>query len=453
MARFSKKSALPAPPDEILAWHGRPGAFERLNPPWEPAQVVRRDGGIAPGDRVELRVGPAWGSQRWVAEHRALEEGDGFVDVQVEGPFKRWEHRHIVRAGTDGEGVLEDDIHFELPMGGLGRALGGSFVRGKLESVFAYRHRLTRDDLALHRRFADRPRMRVLLTGGSGLIGRSLVPLLGTGGHTAVRLQRGAGANQWDPARGRLEPGVLDGIDAVVHLSGANVGGGRWTAARRAEIVASRLDSTRLLIEGMAASRSGPRVLVCASASGYYGPGGDEWFEEDDPAGRGFLADVCRQWEEAAGRARDLGVRLVCARIGVVLTPAGGALQRMLPFFGKGLGGPIGSGRQYMSWIGLDDALGGLYAALMDDALVGPVNLTAPEPVTSAAFSRALGRVLRRPALVPVPAAVIGALWGQMGREILLEGNRVRPRRLLESGYVFRFSALEEALAFYLGKI
>jgi uncharacterized protein len=470
LQEFDKSSVMPVDAAELLAWHARPGAFERLNPPWDPVEVMWRQGGIGPGDRTQLRLGPRFFPVSWVAEHRALAEGTGFADVQVKGPFTSWEHRHLIRSAdtetTNSNSVktssadiqssiLEDRITYQLPLGAIGQGVGGALVRRQLERVFSYRHRLTADDLALHASFSSQPRRRVLMTGASGLIGRALAPLLSTGGHQVVRLGRaggGQGEVQWDPAKGILDPAVFDDINAVVHLSGTNVGAGRWTAGRKAEILDSRIDSTRLMVRQLARLKRPPEVLVCASASGYYGSGGAEWYDEDDPAGQGFLAEVCRRWEQEALQAEHLGIRLVLARIGVVLSPAGGALARMVPFFRCGLGGRIGRGDQYMSWIALDDVVGALYQVLMDDRVQGPVNMVAPHPVTNAEFVATLGQVLGRPASMPVPAAGVRLLWGEMGRAILLDGIRVRPTRLTQSAYSFRLPRLADALRFYLGK-
>jgi uncharacterized protein (TIGR01777 family) len=295
--------------------------------------------------------------------------------------------------------------------------------------------------------------MNVAITGSTGLIGSALVPRLTSGSHGVVRLVRGAPAMgsaervaRWDPATGAVEPG-LDGVDAVVHLAGESVAGGRWTEARKRRIRDSRVGATRRLCETLARLPRLPRVLVAASAIGYYGDRGDEVLREESPPGVGFLPEVCREWEAAAEPAARRGIRVVHVRIGLVLSPKGGALAAMLPAFRLGLGGPVGTGAQWMSWIGMDDALGAILHALMNEALAGPVNLVAPAPVTNREFARTLARVLRRPAIFPFPAFAARAVFGhQMADELLLASARVVPERLQATGYAFRDVTLEGAL-------
>ncbi len=251
----------------------------------------------------------------------------------------------------------------------------------------------------------------------------------------------------WDPAAGRVDAGGLEGLDAVVHLAGESIAGGRWTAARRDRIRRSRIDATALLAGTLARLARPPRVFVCASAVGYYGDRGDEVLHEDSGSGAGFLADLCRDWEAAASPARAAGIRVVYARSGTVLSTAGGMLPRVLPLFRLGLGGVLGSGAQYLSWIALADHIGALQYLLGADGIAGPVNLVAPHAVTNREFTRALGRALRRPTPLPVPAAALRLAFGRLADEALLASTRVEPARLLASGYRFRYPDLGAALA------
>ncbi|MBI5835584.1 MAG: TIGR01777 family protein [Armatimonadetes bacterium] len=290
--------------------------------------------------------------------------------------------------------------------------------------------------------------MTILLTGASGLIGTALTAHLAAAGHTVLPLRRSArqaGQRCWEPAAGRLDPDAFDGVEAVVHLAGESVAG-RWTAARRAAIVESRVVGTRLLAAGMAAEPTRPRVLVSASAVGYYGDRGDELLTESSTPGSGFLADVAVQWEAAADDARAAGIRVVHPRFGVVLSSLGGALPRMLPPFRLGLGGPLGSGRQFMPWISLRDATRALAHLLDSEDVAGPVNLVAPEAVTNGEFSRALAAALGRPALGWVPAAALRLALGQMAVEMLLGSQRVQPAALLASGFAHADPILRPAL-------
>lgn len=293
--------------------------------------------------------------------------------------------------------------------------------------------------------------MRVLVSGSTGLIGSQLVPLLESRGHTVVRLLRGAPeageeSVRWDPAAGALAVEDLHGIDAIVHLAGESITG-RWTPERKRRIRNSRVDGTLLLCETLARVEPSPKVLVSMSAVGYYGDrGGEELTEESRPGG-GFLAETAVAWEAATGAAARGGIRVVIPRLGVVLTPRGGALAKMLPAFRLGLGGRLGRGDQFISWISLEDALGGICFALETESLSGPVNLVAPAPVTNRAFTAALARALRRPALAPVPAFVLELALGEMGRELALASTRVTPRVLLESGFSFQHPDIDDTLA------
>ncbi|MEP6687493.1 MAG: TIGR01777 family oxidoreductase [Gemmatimonadales bacterium] len=453
---LERTTRLPFSADAVFAWHERPGAFERLTPPWEHAEVVERSGGLADGGRAVMRVGAPVGL-RWVARHTEYEAGRQFVDEQVEGPFARWRHLH--RFDPDGSSacVMTDRIDYSPPLGAVGVVGDPWLIRPRLERMLAYRHELLRRDLETHERYADRPRQRVAVTGASGLIGSSLAPFLTTGGHTVVPLVRRRareGEVFWNFGQARIDADGLEGIDAMVHLAGETIGA-RWTQDRRRAIIESRVIGTRFVSETLARLKRPPRVLIAASAVGIYGNRGDETLTEASPtlaAPKDFLTEVGREWEAATEPARAAGIRVVLLRFGIVLSPAGGALGRMLPPFRLGLGGPLGNGRQYMSWVAIDDLLGAIHHAMMTDTLAGPVNATAPHPVTGRAFATTLGRVLQRPALLPVPATALRLAFGEMADVALLAGARVLPARLQESGYVFRYSELEGALRFLLGR-
>ena len=290
--------------------------------------------------------------------------------------------------------------------------------------------------------------MRVLISGARGLIGSALLPWLRAAGHeTSVLTRRVAGPGEvgWDPAGGRLDARAIEGFDAVVHLAGEPLAA-RWTPARKALIRESRVAGTRLLAQRLADLERPPRVLVSVSAIGFYGDRGDEVLDEASPPGVGFLPEVCRAWEEAASPAAAGGIRVVHPRLGLVLTTRGGVLTRLLPLFRLGLGGALGDGSAWWSWVVLEDVIAVLDRALADEGLVGPVNVVAPGPVTNRTFTRALGRVLGRPALLSVPAPALRALFGEMADGAMLASARVTPARLQVAGYSFRFPGLEPAL-------
>jgi uncharacterized protein (TIGR01777 family) len=448
---------LPCSAETAFAWHERPGAFERLTPPWEQVEIVERSGGLEDGARVVMKIGSPV-PVRWVARHRDYERNRQFVDEQIEGPFARWVHRHRFEPDGPGGCLMTDHIEYTPPLGAIGALGAPLLIRPRLEHLLAYRHEVLRRDLATHARYADQPRLRVAVTGATGLIGQALVPFLTTGGHAVVRMvrRRKAEADEasWDWELGRIDAERLDGLDGVVHLAGENVGA-RWTPQRRRRIRDSRGIGTRFLAETLARLARRPRVLVSASAVGIYGNRGDEFLTETSStlgAPADFLAEVSREWEAATEPARAAGIRVVLTRFGLVLSPAGGTLARMLVPFRLGAGGPLGSGQQYMSWIAIDDLVGAVYHALMTESLAGPVNVTAPQPVTNREFSTTLGRILHRPAVLPVPAAALRLVFGEMADVAILASARVLPERLTGSGYAFRYPTLEGALRHLLGR-
>jgi uncharacterized protein (TIGR01777 family) len=455
MPVFEKRSILPVPADELYAWHARPGAFDRLTPPWRRLRVVERTGSIGDGDRLvfEYGVGPV--KRRWSAVHRDHVEGVGFTDVQEAGPFARWEHRHRFTAEDGGGSVLEDRVDYELPGPGLANRRAEGAVWRRVDRLFVFRHRRTRDDLLRHAAYRELPPLRVAITGGSGFVGGALTAFLVAGGHEVVRLTRrrdpGAGWAHWDPAAGVMDAAALEGVDAVVHLAGASIAG-LWTEQRRRDILASRRQGTELIALTAATLERPPRVLVSASAVGWFGDRGEEDLTEESGPGKGFLAEVCRAWEDSLAPAREGGVRVVSTRFGLVLGGVGGLLATMLPAFKLAAGARFGRGDQWMSWVAVDDVLGAILLALRDESLAGPVNVTAPSPVTNRDFTATLGRVLRRPAPFAVPRALIDRGLGEMGQDLLLTSQRVQPARLKEAGFTWLFPDLESALRFELGR-
>jgi uncharacterized protein (TIGR01777 family) len=453
--RLTYRTKLPNHPvEEVFAWHERPGALERLTPPWADVEIEHRDPGIRDGARVVLRVrrGPA--SFRWELRHRDYEVNRGFRDEQVSGPLKSWNHAHVFRPMEGGGCEIQDIIDLEAP---LGLPVGPLYVRRELDRLFAFRHRRLDGDLDRHARHAGKPRLNVAITGSTGLIGSNLRDFLTTGGHRVVpvrrdRRQLGQDGIFWNPDTGEIDADGLSGVDAVVHLSGVSLASGRWTDARKKLLVDSRVRSTQLLAQTLARMPRGPRTLVCASAVGYYGNRGDQRLDESSESGKGFLARLTREWEAASRPAEQAGIRVVSLRQGVAITPAGGALGQMLLPFKMGIGGRLGSGRQYFSWIDVDDLVAVHLHVLYNDSISGPVNATAPNPVTNATFTSALGRVLGRPTLLPLPGVAVKAAFGQLGEEALLWGQRVLPAKLERAGFQFRYEGVEDSLRHQLGR-
>lgn len=438
--------------EEAFAWHERPGAFERFAPPWVRTDVLHRSGGIRDGGRLAMvqHLGPL--RLRWDIEHVDFIPGRQFCDEARRSPFRSW--RHVHRVEPRGPGACEwiDEITFSLPGGRVAEALLGGQVRSEMERLFAYRHARLKADLEAVPQAASG---RVVLAGASGLVGTALAALLSTRGYEVVRLVRRAprapDERSWDPATPGDLADALSGAVALVNLGGAGIADQRWSAARKTELRASRLQGTQALVAALRRASSPPPVFLSASAIGLYGVDPKRDVDETGAIGEGFLAELTRDWEREAMRADEAGVRTVLLRTGIVLSPRGGALGRLLPIFRVGLGGPIGRGRRWMSWISLEDEIGAIAHLLARPGARGAYNLVAPEPVTGTDFARELGRVLGRPALLPVPVPALRAVFGQMADETLLASQRVRPARLLADGYTFQHPGLAAALRDLLG--
>ncbi|MFI9400891.1 TIGR01777 family oxidoreductase [Nocardia sp. NPDC052316] len=440
-------SVVAAPRSEVFEWHARPGAFARLAPPWQPVSVLAEADSLADG-RAVLGLP---GGLRWVAKHdpARYDPPQRFVDrIAVAGLgslpvglLLRWRHTHDFEMVDDTHTRVVDRVESPVP----------AFT---LRPMFDYRYRQLADDLAAH---ADAARAgftakTIAVTGASGLVGSALTAFLTTGGHTVLRLVRHAprnGERQWNPDD--PAPDLLDGVDAVVHLAGASIAG-RFTDEHKQAIVDSRIGPTERL--AALAARAGVPTFVSASAIGYYGyDRGDDRLPEDASRGDGFLADVVDAWEAATGAAADGGVRVVKVRTGIVQSPRGGTLRLLRPLFATGLGGRIGDGEQWLSWIGIDDLVDIYHRALWDNAVSGPVNAVAPQPVRNSEYTNVLAGVLRRPALLPVPEFGPALLLGGQGaRELAAASQRVVPAVLDKAGHRFRTPDLASALKHLLGR-
>lgn len=442
-------SVIDAPIYEVFDWHTRPGAFTRLAPPWQPVRVIAEADSLKNG-RAELGLP---GGLRWVADHQpdSYDPPRRFVDtIGTDGlaslPVRlavRWRHTHDFDELSGERTRLTDRVATPVPAAAL-------------RAMFGYRHRQLADDIAVHRRAAAHglAPLTVAVTGSSGLVGSQLTAFLSTGGHRVIRLVRHAATKtderQWNPDD--PDPGLLAGVDAVIHLAGASIAG-RFTDEHRAAIRDSRIGPTRRLAELIAQSADGPKVLISASAVGFYGyDRGDETLTEDSERGDGFLADVVAEWEDATVPAQEAGARVVRVRTGIVQSPGGGTLRLLRPLFAAGLGGRVGNGQQWLSWIGIDDLVDVYHRGLWDTDLSGPVNAVAADPVRNVDYTRTLAHVLRRPALLPVPPFGPRLLLGEQGaRELACASQRVLPARLQRADHRFRRPDLEQTLRHLLG--
>tara|TARA_X000001036_G_scaffold322932_1_gene301372 strand:+ start:1038 stop:2441 length:1404 start_codon:yes stop_codon:yes gene_type:complete len=452
---YEHNTAVNAPRQTVWEWHNREGAFDRLTPPWEIMETLSAPPDLSPGGRRVMRFplfGPIKG--RWIAEHTDLIEGEMFADRMVRGPFKRWWHTHrFVEKGD--MTIIEDEVSYDLPLGFLGRLFGSRIASKRITQMFTAREKGLINDMTRQMEFEDAPRKRVLVVGGSGLIGSNLIPFLDCMGHEVLQLVRREPSHSrqrfWDPSNGVLDVEHLTDIDAVIHLGGVGIGDKRWTKKRKAQIIDSRKESVSLLAEKMAAMESPPEVFIVASAIGYYGDRGDETLDESSARGDGFLPETVEMWEASADAARAASIRTIHLRSGIVMSPRGGALGRMLLPFKLGAGGPIGNGKQWFSWISMNDHIAAIQHLMMTPDCEGAFNLTSPNPVKQKQFARVLGRVLRRPAFIPLPGFVLRIVFGELARPILLEGQKVLPDRLLKSGFEFQTPNLEGSLRDILG--
>ncbi len=452
---FVYRSRLPVSAKRLFEWHENPGAFERLSPPWQSITPVRFDG-IRDGRQAEfiLKSGPF--RTRWIAEHRDYEAGKQFRDVQIRGPFRTWSHLHRMIADGRDQSVLEDRVSFSLPLDPLTYPVAGRFSEKTLERLFRYRHWITQHDLDLHARFGG-GRLHVAISGSGGLIGKTLSSFLTTGGHQVTRLVRSESLVDdrsvlWDPERGLFDASRLEGIDAVVHLAAENVLSMRWSRAKMARIRKSRVEGTRLLAEGLARLRVPPRVLLLASGVGYYGHRGDHEVTEETPAGSGFLAEVARDWEASTRSAEEAGIRVIHARIGAVLTPQGGIMRMLLPWFRAGLGAGMIGADPYVSWISMDDLLGAFVHLMIEKRIAGPVNLVTPSPRRYSEVARAIARQVGLPLIVRVPTPLLRMVTREAGRELFLTSTRALPTRLEATGFAFALPELDQTLRHTLGR-
>lgn len=442
---ISYSSIVDASIEDTFNWHERPGAIVRLTPPWSPIRIISESSSLRDGQAI-LRF-PA--GMKWVAQHSDYDPPNSFVDSLTSLPL-HWRHTHAFTTEGGTQTRVTDTVDTPVP---------ARFLR----QTFHYRHDMLAKDLAVQAEMSARlreghgdRRLSIAVTGSTGLIGRSLCALLTTGGHQVRRLVRGSPQNpgevQWDPDR--PETDLLTGMDAVVHLAGAPIGG-RFTPAHKRAIRESRVGPTRKLAELIANSTHGPSVFVVASAIGYYGPDGtDEELTEHSDRGEGFLADLVADWETAANPAREAGIRVVAVRTGIVQSPLGGVLRLMRPLFNAGLGGRLGNGEQWFSWIDIDDVTDTYYRALVDTSMNGPINAVAPNPVRHREYASTLARVLRRPSLLPTPALGPRVLLGAEGaHELALASQRVAPTALMTAGFNFRQPELEGCLRHQLGHV
>ena len=460
---YKSELEVPVPVDQLFSWHENPGAFERLTPPFEPVKVKKRKGGIDGGEvHLQMNLGPI--PLPWVARHHNYIKNKQFLDEQVSGPFASWNHAHLFEKIDAKSSKLIDKIDYKLPFGTVGKTFGGAFAEQKIKQMFAYRRNITKNDLVSQSKYSGLP-LNIAVTGGSGLIGSQLKPYLTTAGHSVENIVRGR------PQKGELSWNLenktmsnLSGKDVVVHLAGEPISkplGGMiplpWTKWKRNEILKSRVEGTKLISEHIASLNNPPKVMICASAVGYYGDRGEDLLSESEESGDDYFSHVVSEWEKAAQPAVDAGIRVVFLRIAPVMSPLGGALQVLGNAARLGSSPPVAGGKQWWSWISLDDVVDVIYHSIINEKLSGPVNVASPNPVRQKEWASTLAKVIwgrfgPLTGLIPVPGFALKTVLGEFGDVLALSSIKIDSSKLLDSGYKFRFENLEDCFRHLLGK-
>jgi uncharacterized protein len=436
-----KRSKIHALSKELFDWNMSRSAFARSLPPSLKIKILEEG---EKRTKFLLPIGPL--CILWIIERKEKEEGVSFTDELIQGPFVSLEHRCLFTALSDHLTEVEDRVEYRLPFSYIGYIFGNRSAQKRIRSVLNYRHSILKNDLECFERY-PKTKLKILIAGGSGFTGSHLTSFLETAGHQVLLLSRKKGSSlYWDPQREEISLDKLENFDAVINLSGENIAT-FWTKEKKKRLFESRVNTTRFLVSSLNSLKSPPKVLLSASAIGFYGDNKEKILDENAPKGEGFLSDLCTAWEKEALNFKG---RTAIMRFGAVLSPDGGALKRLLPAFKAGLGGPLGSGEQVLSWISIDDLLYQLYHLLMMPTLEGIFNFSTPNPVTNRQFSSLLAKQLHRPAYCKVPAALLKSLYGRMAEETLLASTKAMPDRLLQSGAHFAFPDLKSALSHLL---
>ncbi len=457
---FSHKASFDASVEEIWNWYNSPGAFRRIMPEWEGIDPIQA-GKLVDGEETIFKVSLGPIKRTWLARHHSVEEGVGFSDRMIKGPFGAWNHQHTFEENGQST-IVNDNVEYKLPLHFLTGWTAPFTVKPRMNQMFRYRTDIVVNDIKQIKKTSHLPRQRVLVSGSTGMIGLQLCAFLEAAGHEVHRLVRPStklpkdvsseNVVVWNDLSGEVLQGDFENFDSIIHLAGAGIGDKRWSAKRKKLIRDSRVIPTTNLSKIIANLENPPKAFLCGSAVGYYGNRGTEVLDEKSESGNDILASICREWEESTAVAKDAGIRVSLLRTGIVISPLGGALAKLLLPAKMGAGGPVGGGKQMQSWISLDDEIYAIHHLMMDESSEGPYNLSAPSPVNQKTFAKTLGKVLRRPAFAPLPGFMIKIMFGEMGQKLVLEGQDVRPNRLLESGFEFTFDDLESCLRNCLGK-
>lgn len=448
-SRFRFRSFIKRPANEAFAWHLRPRMMERSIPPWEDIKMIQTDGRPnIPGSKISMNariVGCYW--RKFLLEYSNYVPNESFNVIQNEGFCSDCEYTTSITPQSEHSCEVIDQFEFTHKLPKVFLPFMNGFIKKRLARLLQYKHEMIYNDLGLFEKYSFEKPLKILITGSHGFIGKNLTTFLEFAGHDVWHLSRvkKEGDTQtlvWDDSDASFE-----GFDVVVNLAGENIGKGRWTRRKKERILKSRYEVTERLVEILKKLQHPPQTFINASAVGYYGDQGSDVVNESSPPREGlFISEVCEHWERSSRDLEEKGVRVVQSRFGMVLSSGGGALTKILIPFKLGLGGKIGSGHQYLSWVAIDDVIGALYHIMMTPSISGPVNVSSPNPVTNAVFAKKLSSYLKRWLGPPVPEFFIRMLMGQKGEELLLTSTRVEPKVLTESGYSFQFPKLQLAL-------
>lgn len=439
---FTYESVLPFPQEEVFSWHLREGALQRLLPPFMRLHLLQRGDAKEVGSTTHLKMylGPL--SFNWIAKHVHFDPKGSFIDEAIKSPFPYWRHIHSVKEHANGC-ILSDTVEYiPLPF------IPDKLIQKRLNALFSFRHERIKRDLTVCHRYPLQIK-KVLVSGSRGFVGSQLICFLSALGHEVHTLQRGKSDPKrrvvgWDSCRDTNIINEFEGFDAVIHLAGENIAGKAWTAAQKEKIFQSRSRDTWLLSQILLRLKNPPKVFISASAVGIYGDRNEEVLTEDSSVADDFLASVCTHWERASESLLQKGVRRCIVRFGYILSPQGGMLAKILPSFKMGLGAQLGSGKQWMPWVALDDVIYALYHLLMREDLDGVFNITAPEPSTQREFARSLAKALRRPMFLALPKTFLRMILGERADALLLRSTRALPKKLQNSGFSFCFTRLQD---------
>ncbi len=462
-----KRSVIPNNVNIIFDYHTRNGALERLVPPWSRLKVVSQKGGID-NDAIsifQIKLGPI--NFKWVSKHFGYIHNNQFQDKMIRGPFQKWVHTHSFIPQGANQCIIEDKINYVPKLGKICSEIIRKRIQNYLNQFFLYRSRILVNDLYFEKMVLEKEK-KILITGSHGLIGSALIPLLtNLGKHKITSLVRNTNNKNkhsksntghqkiiyWDPEHKKLNHHDLENFDIIIHLAGENIFG-RWTDTKKQKILNSRIEGTALLSESLTKLSNPPSLLICASAIGYYGNRPNEVLTEESSSGDGFLSDVCQEWENATKDASKIGIRVVNTRFGMVLTPKGGILHKLLESFKLGLGITIGGNKdQYINWISIEDVIKSICYSIINTSIQGAVNVVSPNPVTNLEFSNTLKKLYNTKLSIPINQHITKLIFGQMSDELLSTNMYVIPQKLISTGYKFFNPELEDTLRFLLGKM